>query len=74
MKIRRSKGPKNQETDQPNELWERSAEVFRNKDGNDQEKITTEIDHEEPWGVELIKEPSEGRRARNQANQGTRRC
>jgi len=44
------------------------------QEGKDQEKITTQTGHEEPWRVELIKEPSEGRRARNQANQGTRRC
>ena len=71
--------PKEQRTEEPRDRPTKRALVKERRslpkqDGDDQEKITTQIGHEEPWRVELIKEPSEGRRARNQANQGIRRC
>jgi hypothetical protein len=71
--------PKEQRTEEPRDRPTKRTLVKERRsllkqEGNDQGKITTQNGHEEPWRVELIKEPSEGRRARNQANQGTRRC
>jgi len=67
---RRAEEPRDRPT---NELWKRAERgVFRNSPG------ATRKGHFQDWsegerGVELSREPTEGRRARHQANGGERR-
>ena len=73
---RKSEGAKDQrtkrQTNQPNsgKGAQKSSETGLERS----EKIIFQTGREEPWRVELIKETSDGGRARNQANRGARRC
>ena len=60
MKAGRSEGPKNQETDQLEELWKAEREVSRNSLGASQEHTSKTAQEEESKVVDLLEEAYRG--------------